>query len=334
MSGKYIYGIINSGEQILRNNDEFGIYTIPFQDVSAVVSDSEITDYTHIPANMAAQHLVRHQIVIERVMKDFNIIPMRLDTVLLSADEVAQALEKGKELIKEIFSKIKNRIEMDVTAAWSDINSVIREVAEEEEIKTFRQALAGKKEGITTDEQIKMGFFIKNYLSIRKNEYAEVILDSLKTIADSQKNYDCPDDAMIVNAAFLLNRDAQQGFEIKLDELNDSFEERVKFRCVGPLPVYSFYSLEVKKMKYEDITWAAQKLELSGFTTKDDIKKAYKNSAFMCHPDRQPDTKKAVLEYNEITKAYRLLSEYCEKNYCNLNEDEVIGNVITLKLRG
>jgi len=333
MSGKYIYGIINSGEQILRTNDEFGIYTIPYEDVSAVVSDSEVTDYVHLPSNIVAQNLIRHQVTIEKIMKDFNIIPMRLGTYLLSEDEVAQALSKGKALIKKVFNKIRNRIEMDVTASWSDINMMIKEIAEEGEIKTFRQALLDKKEGVTTDEQIKIGFLIKSYLSKRKMEYARIILDAVKAVSESHKSYESTDDAIVISLACLINKDMQPYFETKLEELSGKFEDKVKFRCVGPLPVYSFYTLEVKKMKYEDIASAAKKLDLRDFATKDDIKKAYKNCAFMNHPDRQADTKKAEMEYNEITEAYRLLSEYCENDSCFFNEEEVSRNAISIKVR-
>ena len=41
------------------------VYTIPYQDISAVVSDSEIVDYTHMLKDGLARQLVTHQKVIE-----------------------------------------------------------------------------------------------------------------------------------------------------------------------------------------------------------------------------------------------------------------------------
>ncbi|MDD3978342.1 MAG: GvpL/GvpF family gas vesicle protein [Methanomicrobium sp.] len=333
MPGKYIYGIINSGEEILRTDDEYGIYTIPFQDISAVVSDSEIIDYRHLPGGIIAQHLVRHQVVIEKVMKNFNVIPMRLGTFLLNMYEVEQVLRKGKDIIKEIFNQIRNRIEMDVTATWSDINMIIKEVAEEEEIKTLRQELLNKKEGVTTDEQIKIGFLIKSCLNERKMKYAGIILDAIKIVSESHKSYECTDDTMIVNVACLINKDVQSGFEEKLEKLSGNFENKVKFRSIGPLPAYSFYTLEIKKIKPSDIDWAAKKLGLTSFATWDDIKKAYKSCAFMCHPDKQADTKMAEIEYNEITRAYKLLSEYCKHDTCSFSEEDVAANTVSIRVR-
>ena len=73
--GKYIYGIINSNRKI-----SFGpcgateckeVYTIPYQDISAVVRDSKTVDYTHLPKDATARYLVSHQQVIEKIMENF-----------------------------------------------------------------------------------------------------------------------------------------------------------------------------------------------------------------------------------------------------------------------
>ena len=82
-TGKYIYGVINTGSHaaaplLLGLN---GVYTVPHGDVSAIVNDSEILDYANLPADAAARCLVRHQLVIERIMHEFSIIPMRLGMI-------------------------------------------------------------------------------------------------------------------------------------------------------------------------------------------------------------------------------------------------------------
>ncbi len=94
-----------------------------------------------------------------------------------------------------------------------------------------------------------------------------------------------------MNAAFFIDKHAQVHFEERLDELNDSFGGKVHFKCIGPLPPYNFYVLEIEKLQYDEIERAKEKLALSAFATKDDIKKAYKKCASMYHPDKQPDKK-------------------------------------------
>ena len=88
-TGKYIYGVIHTGSHTAGSGllTSYGIYTIPCMDVSAVVSDSQIIDYTNLSGDAAAQRLIQHQLVIEKVMQEFTIIPMRLGTYVLSEDE-------------------------------------------------------------------------------------------------------------------------------------------------------------------------------------------------------------------------------------------------------
>ena len=78
---------------------------------------------------------------------------------------------------------------------------------------------------------------------------------------------------------FLSTRIMHVHFEERLDELNGSFGGKVRFKCVGPLPPYNFYVLEIEKLQYDEIERAKEKLALSAFATKDEIKKAYRKCA-------------------------------------------------------
>jgi hypothetical protein len=335
--GKYIYGVIDNksdaiGSGLLSLN---GIYAVPYQDVSAVVGDSEIIDYTNLPGDVAAKRLIGYQVVIEKLMEEFTVIPVRLGTYVLSEDEVIQALAKGYRMFKEIFEKIEGRIELDVVANWVDLNAVIKEISEEEEIKALKQAILNKKEGITVEDQIKMGMFIRSYLNKKKTEYALTIKDSLKNLCRDVKEHASVDDKTILNAAFLIDMDMRNPFEKKLEELSLGFDGKTHFKCIGPLPPYNFFMIEIKKLQYEDINRARGKLALEAFATKDDIKKAYKNCASVHHPDKQPDKQKveAETEYIEITKAYKLLSAYCQYESCSFKREDFAGNSITVSIK-
>jgi len=339
--GKYIYGVMNTGSHaagsgVLASN---GIYTVPCMDVSAVVSDSGIIDYTNLPGDVAAQHLIRHQLVIEKVMQELTIIPMRLGTYVLSEDEVVQVLTKGYRIFKEIFEKIEGRIEIDVVASWVDLNIVIKEVSEEEEVRALKQILLNKKESITVDDQIKVGMLIKSHLNRKKDEYAHTIQDSLRDLCLDMKEYTMNDDMIIFNAAFFIDNGIRIPFEQRLDELNSGFGGKVHFKCIGPLPPYNFYVLEIKKLQYEEIDRARGKLGLNAFASKDDIKRAYRCCASVYHPDKQFNAQsdmqraEAEMEYGEITKAYGLLSEYCQHESCSFKKENFAGNSIIVRIK-
>jgi hypothetical protein len=336
-------GGITTCEEVYPPTKIFGVwvYTIPYQDISAVVSDSEIVDYTRMLKDAVGRQLVTHQKVIEGIMPEYTIIPMRLGTFASDENEVRDILNKGYRVIKEVFGKIKDKIEIDVVATWSDFNSVLKEVGEEKEIKEFKERLLTNPEGITVDDQMKVGVMVKKALDKKREKCALEIQTYLRDCWEVFRIHALMDDKMVINAAFLINNARQKNFDRKVEELNTKFAEKLNFRCVGPLPPYSFYTLEIKKMQFKDLDWARKKLKLlNGFATKNEIKKAHQTLAFSSHPDKNPDTPGIEKEFDEITKAYRLLLEYClsaeqggKRAPYSLREEEFDENAIIVKVR-
>ena len=316
--GKYIYGIINSNTSFhLYASENSGeverVYTVPYQDISAIVSDTKIVDYTHMLKEVLARQLIRHQRVIERIMNlEHTIIPVRLGTFVPEEGEVIDILNKGYGLVKDIIKKISNKIEVDVTAICADFPSLLKEIGEEKEIKEFKEHLLNDPKGITIDDQMKIGFMLKKTVDKKREEYAIQIQETLKSISHDFKMHELMDDKMMVNSAFLVDKDKREDFDKKVEELNAKFNEKLNFRCVGPLPPYSFYTLEIKTVKNEEVDWAKKKLGiLNDITGKDEIKKAYQRQAFSTHPDKNPNNPCAEKEFDEVNKAYKILADYC-----------------------
>jgi len=346
--GKYIYGIIDFNTDFhlcaSKSSSESSttvegceverVYTIPYRDVSAVVSDSEIVDYTSLPKDVVARYLIRHQRIIEKVMENLTIIPMRIGTFAYDAGEVSYILSKGCRLIKEIFDRISDKIEIDVAATWSDLNLILKEVGEEEEIKVFKESLLVNSGGVTVDDQMKVGVMVKKALDTKRERTALEIQKELKNISQDFRIHELMDDKMVANVAFLINKSDHKDFERIIEELNARFNEKLNFRCVGPLPPYSFYTLEVKKFSFEEIDWARKRLGLvKDFVAKGEIKKAHQALAFALHPDKNPNTPGIEREFDEVTKAYKTLWEYCQGEGCSFDEEEFKKNSILVRVK-
>ncbi|MBU2540718.1 MAG: GvpL/GvpF family gas vesicle protein [Candidatus Omnitrophica bacterium] len=344
--GKYIYGIIprhcsgqvnciaeKSFDSFLANSSE-EVCTVSFQDIAAVVTDSEIVDYTRLLKDAVARYLIKHQQVIEKLMENFTIIPMRLGTFASDEDEVRYILAKAYPRVKDIFNKISDKIEIDVAATWSDFNSILKEIGEEKEIKEIKERLSANPKGVTLDEQMKIGVMVKKTLDKKREKYAGQIQKALTPVSQDFKAHGLMDDKMVVNSAFLINKHEYEDFERIIEELNTEFHDELNFRCVGPLPPYSFYTLEVKKMQFKELDWARKRLGLvNDFVTKSEIKKAHQAKAFALHPDMNPNVPGIEREFDDATKAYKTLWEYCQGDSCSFNEDEFRKNAILVKVR-
>ncbi|MEI7750835.1 MAG: GvpL/GvpF family gas vesicle protein [Candidatus Omnitrophota bacterium] len=318
----HIYGVLNSStnlhlsipkELLLEANETNGVYAVAYQDISALVRDSEVVDYTHLRKDVLARLLVGHQMIIERILATQDaIIPMRLGSSAKNEEEVRDFLRKGYDLIKEIFGKISGKIEIDITATWGDFAAILKEVGEEKEIQEFKAKILTNPEGVSTEDQIKIGFMIKKALDKKREACACLIQETLSAVSPDFKVHGLMDDKMVVNTAFLIDRDKREEFDRKVEALNVQFHEKLNFRCVGPLPPYSFYTLEVMKLKAEDLEWAKKRLGISKeITSKNELKKAYQREALSTHPDTQKNSPGAEKEFEEVHRAYKILTEYC-----------------------
>src|SRR3989338_298969 len=199
--GKYIYGIIASNSEnsfdrcwIMANER---ICVIAYRDIAAIISDSEVVDYTHLRKDILSKQLVKHQMIIEGIMPQYAIIPMRLGTFAIDEAEVKDILSKGYGLIKEIIPKINDKIEIDVVATWSDFTLVIKEASEEKEIKEYKEKLLNSPKGVTVDDQMKIGFMLKKALDEKREKYAFKIQEALKTVSIDSKTHELMDDKMV-----------------------------------------------------------------------------------------------------------------------------------------
>ena len=345
--GIYIYGIMNSNSGRLFGtwgmNEFENVYTISYKDISAVVSESKIVaDYTHLLKDALALVLVKHQEIIERIMSmQYEVIPVRLGTFAVNRDEVLHILDNGYPIIRDIFNKIKDKIEVDVAVTWSDFNLILKEIGEEKEIKEFKEMLLTKPNRITVEDQMKVGTMVKKLLDEKREKFAFQIKDDLKSVSEGFKLHELMDDRMVFNSAFLIDKNKQEDFDKKVEELNTEFAEKLDFRCIGPLPSYSFYMLEIKKIQFEEIDYARRELGLNAHTiTKDKIKKAYYKASFFSHPDKNLDTPGIEKKFEDLTKAYKILVDYCiaaqQASQCDrfsFNEEEFKKNAILVKVR-
>ena len=146
-------------------------------------------------------------------------------------------------------------------------------------------------------------------------------------------------DQMVTNSAFLINRNKKEKFEQVIDQLDEEYKGLLNFKLVGPLPCYSFYTIEVKELNPEHVAQAKMELGLTEENSEAEIKKAYQEKAKEFHPDANQgnDNKE---NFNRINKAYHTLLEYSEaarqssKEYLtSLGKEKVIENLILVKIK-
>lgn len=250
--GQYLYCIIGTDKErslgpigIGKRGDE--VHTISHRGIACVVSRSPVVTYP-----ISRENTISHQKVIEEVMREYTVLPVRFCTIADSdgiADperKIKQLLEKRHGEFKDLLNRMDGKVELGVKALWNDMETIFGEILEEKgEIRRLREAIAAEPPEKTYYERIKIGEMVRSALEEKKEREGGEILRVLKKLSADLRTNKTHGDKMILNAAFLVDKANQAEFDRKMNELESRYRERMKLKYVGPIPPFNFVEIVV-----------------------------------------------------------------------------------------
>lgn len=242
--GKYLYCIISTSQD--RNFGPIGIggrgdivSTISFNELAGVISNSPMDKY-----EISRENLTTHEKVIEKVMKDYTVLPVRFSTIASNAEDIRRLLQQRHVEFKNLLHEMDNKIELGVKAVWQDMNLIFKEIAtENKEIKALKEKLSKKP---SYKGKIRLGEMVENALSKKKEKEAGEILRVLKRNCADFKQNKLFGERMVLNAAFLLDRDWEKDFDQRVRQLSEKNAKSLKLAYIGPVPPFNFVNLVVE----------------------------------------------------------------------------------------
>lgn len=115
---KYFYCVIpfskeKSFANIGINNSE--VYTIPYKDIAAIVSDSPLKDY-----EMTEDNTRRHETVLRQVMKEHTVAPVEFGTTIKNERILKHLLRKAYNPTRECLKLVHNMVELGIKAILNE----------------------------------------------------------------------------------------------------------------------------------------------------------------------------------------------------------------------
>ena len=213
--------------------------TISYRDLGAVISNVPMTKYV-----VDKESMIAHEKVIEEVMKDYTVLPVRFLTVATSADEIRSLLRKRYTEFMGLLRQIDNKVELGLKVLWRDMESIFREIIEQnKEIALLIEKASSEQ---SSEEKKATKEAIKSALEQKKVVEGEKLLGPLRGIAHDFRLNKTYGDDMIMNAAFLVDKGWEKEFDNRVDELATRYGDRMKFIYIGPAPPYNFINIVVK----------------------------------------------------------------------------------------
>ncbi|MFI6350704.1 GvpL/GvpF family gas vesicle protein [Streptomyces sp. NPDC050560] len=200
-------------------------------ELTAVVGDA--------PDGLRAKRrdVAAHQAVLERLMTDGAVLPMRFGLVGPDDEQVAAALEENSENYRRRLTELDGCLEFSLKVS-RDEDDLLREILRDStEIRELNEATRDNP-GAHGD-RVRLGELISREVERRREQEAREITGrlapaALKTAAGQ------PLQDTLVNVSFLVGRDGAAAFSEAVHQEAERHSEAYTIRLNGPLPPYSF----------------------------------------------------------------------------------------------
>ncbi|MDF2902620.1 MAG: gvpF [Bacillus sp. (in: firmicutes)] len=242
--GVYVFGAIRETQpknfgMVRLNGQENVVYTVHYQNVAmvvALVKDEVLPDRFNLFA---------HQQIISEVMKQYCVIPMSFGNVFHSEQDVLLITEHLYDEFETLFSKLENKIEVGLKVfpkkEW--INQEMKQNSVLSEWKSNKKDISDPS---LFYDQIRLGELAQNFVLRLEKEVEEQIYIPLLGLSESGKQNSTIPGKTLLNAAYLLDREKEAAFDLKVNELFDEWKDKVEFKYTGPWPVYNFVNIRLR----------------------------------------------------------------------------------------
>ena len=248
-AGKYVYCIIKTPRpldfgQIGIGEGSGRVYTVHFGELAAVVSDTPIRIYDPTRENVLA-----HEFVNETVMREHTVIPMSFGTLFRTENDIVELLKSTYQAFDDVLEKMQDKIEFGLKVLW-DRERVIAQIEQEnEEIRHLKDEIGRNAQSSTYFARMQLGRLVESALEETGNTYVRDIHEALKPAAVASRSNKPIGDRMIMNAAFLVERDRERAFDEQVKEISRKYEGLLNFKYTGPWPPYNFVNIKLKLEK-------------------------------------------------------------------------------------
>lgn len=242
--GYYVFGVIQEQKKqnfgkVTINGKEDNVYTLHYQTAAMVVTrvNGEV-----LPDR---KNLFAHQQIITEVMKRYSVIPMSFGNVFSSENDILVIMKHVYTEFKKIFKDIENKMEVGLKVLAKP-EWVQTELKKNKVLQEWKTAKKDSTDPATFYDQIQLGEQAQNFVLELENRVETEIYHSLLHLSESGKQNTTIPGKVLLNAAFLIDRNQEATFDEKVNELYESWKDKADFHYSGPWPPYNFVNVRLR----------------------------------------------------------------------------------------
>lgn len=234
----YVYAIVDRPE--LHISDIDGLEDVPvcligYNDIGAIVSPISADK-----VQTTEDNLWRHEAVMDTLMAERTLLPVRFGTILADEGSVQNILAAHYSDFAADLDRVRGHVELALRVCWDDFgtDALVRDVdptiaASRYEVSPGGQYMVAKLKEYRTRRRQRE----------RAEKYAGIIHSALSDLVTQSTHRLLPTPRVLMTAAYLVNTGEVTNFLRKLEDLRVS-HSTLRFLCTGPWPPFTFVAEE------------------------------------------------------------------------------------------
>jgi len=240
-TGWYVYGIVDSDVEVTDAAHGIGDPPAP---VDQVVADGVAALVSEIPTGRplgSVDDLLAHQRLLDAVVTEAPVLPVRFGAVLDSAEAVAaELLEPHDDEFREALDRLRDTSQYVVRARYHE-PAVINEVLDENRTaRRLREQIAGQPEEATQDLRIQLGELVSQAIEVKRSSDTQAVLELATPLTVATAVRDPSHELDAAHVAVLVSTGDQEKLINALRELARQWADRAEVRLLGPMAPYDF----------------------------------------------------------------------------------------------
>ena len=242
---QYVYGVLSRDDdlQFHLSSLEPGIAweridAVSYRDVAAIISE-----YPSLEIKPLRQNLASHHHLIRSVMRWQTVVPVTFGHISESKAAVLDLLKQNYAAIRAELGRLDGKIEMGIKVLW-DVDNIFQHfVKNHRDLAQFRDHIFGRSSPPSQAEKIELGRLFDRKVSAEREQHAKTVFDVMGGVAAESRQLPPVDEKMVLNAAFLIERQKEQAFEEAVHLAARQFDSNFTFDYNGPWAPYNFVEL-------------------------------------------------------------------------------------------
>jgi len=213
------------------------LFSLTCQDIAAVVSP--LTTATVPPTE---DNLWRHEAIVEALMADRTVLPMRFGTVLADESAVQAALAAHYTDFVASLDRVRGRVELGLRVLWEDKIDFRFNSSQESQIANRKSQIgSGRAYMLARLEEERQ----RQAWRQRAEALAEELHTPLSRLAVDSTRQVLVTPGLLLTAAYLVEREQVAAFRQEVEALSAAYPE-LRLLCTGPWPAYNFVTATVR----------------------------------------------------------------------------------------